>query len=139
MTPHYPHIWAQLRRVGRFEKYAADSSEAQADLATVADEVFSDFMAKAASYGDGETPEALALKAASFAVDLYDSASATGVKVAGEDVALGNIEQLATVAYLDGVLKAASENLSGADLDEAQRVRLLGREYGIELLRNLVG
>ena len=139
MTHLYPHVWAQVQRVSRFDKYASESDEAQADLARVSHEVFGDFIVKSSAYGETSTPHHVAANAAAFAVDLYDSARATGVKVASENEATSSVEQLATVAYLDEVLKTACEKLSGDSLDTALRARYLGREYGVELLKTLVG
>lgn len=139
MTPHYPHIWAQVQRATRFDKYASESVDASADAARVASEVFEDVLSKAASYGASDTPQHVAANVAALAVDLFDSARATGAKTASEADATDSIEQLATVAYLDTLLKTASANLTGDALDTAVRARLLGREYGVELLRGLVG
>lgn len=139
MTPHYPYVWAQIQRATRFDKYASEGADAAVDLARVASEVFEDVLLKSASYGASDTPHHVAANMAAFAVDLFDSARATGAKTASENDATDAIEQLATVAYLDTMLKSASANLSGEALDTAYRAQLLGREYGVELLRSLVG
>lgn len=140
MTPHYPAIWAALQRANRFEKYAAESSEASVDLATTCYEVFGEFLEKAATeYQSDGTPGGDALRAASFAEDLRNTGARIGEKVAAEEATDDILEKLAAVVYTDSLLESASEKLSGVAKDEAYQLRMLGREYGVSLLRNLVG
>lgn len=140
MTPHYPAIWKALQAVGRFEKYASESADATVDLARTCSAVFDQFLTKAASsYESDGTAGGEALRAATFAEALYDSHRAVSDKTASVDTADEAIEKLAAVVYVDTVLKAASDNMSGEQLSQTHHLRLLGREYGVELLKNLVG
>lgn len=140
MTPYYPAIWAQLQRADRFDKYAAESREAGFALADTCDDVYAFVMEKAAAtYASDGTPAGEALRAATFVEDLVRSARVTGQKTASDADVGTALEQLATVAYVDTVLKTAAETATGDKLAEINNIRLLGREYGVELLRNLVG
>ena len=140
MTPHYPEMWRLLQTAGRFEKHASESLDAQHQLAGTCSSIYDTFMSKAAEYAPGISPADSALQAGRFGAALYATAlSVNREKVAGVDVAATALEQLATTAYLDATLKTAAEKMSGDDREAAQTVRLLGREYAVDLLRSLVG
>ena len=140
MTPHYPEIWRLLQTAGRFEKYASESLDAQHELAGTCSGIYDQFMSKAAEYAPGHSPAGAALQAGRFGAALYATAvSVNGEKVASADVAVTAIEQLATAAFLDVHLKTAADKMSGEEREATQTVRLLGREYAVDLLRSLVG
>lgn len=140
MTRHYPEIWRALQPLTRLEKYASESPESASQLARTCAEVFDLFLEKAAGeYSSDGTPAGAALLAATFAEELYDTKRALGEKVASEDAVDLALEQLATVAYVDAALKTAADGMSGEEYAQTQHLRLLGREYGVELLKNLVG
>lgn len=139
MTPHYTEMLRALTRTTRFEKHASLGGDAARDHAVSCSEAYELFTQKAASYGGEPTASGAALRAAQFAADLYETSASVGVKVASENDALAAIEQLSAVAYLDASLKVAAEHLSESDLAATQQLQLLGREYGVELLRGLVG
>lgn len=139
MTRHYPLIWRELQTLTRFDKYASESSEASGALTEAAFNAYALFSEKSAEYGDVATPEGAAKAAASFAVDLYNTAGSLGEKRAELNDASDTISQIATVAYLDAMLKTASDGMSGDAQATTDVVRLLGREYGAELLKSLVG
>jgi hypothetical protein len=139
VTTHYPEIWAALQRLDETEKTASVSSDASRFHADRASMVFDLFMSKAASYNDVATAAGAAKAAAAFGFDLVDSARATNTKVAAEDLAGRSLEKLATVAFLDRVLEDAMAKTAGDESEKIAYMRLMGREFGIEILRSLVG
>lgn len=138
MTHHYPEIWAALQRTGETEKTASVSSDASLFHANTADSAFELFMSKAASYGDTTTATGAATAAASFGYDLLDSAHVTRTKVASADVAGRSLERLATVAFVDRVLSDAMSKTAGEETEKLAHMRILGREFAVEILRSLV-
>ena len=140
MTPHYPEIWRLLQATTRFEKYASESADAAVDLASTCSRAYDAFLEKASgAYASDLSPAAEALRASSFAEDLYEASKVAGEKVASETVADDAIEKLAAVVYVDTVLKTAAAGMTGESYAQTQHLRLLGREYGVELLKTLVG
>jgi hypothetical protein len=140
MSAHYAEMWRLLQATERFEKYASESELAAGDLASTCSRTFETFLEKAASEYDSDgTPAGVALQACSFAEDLYAASQSLSEKTASEADADHALEQLATVAYVDSVLKTASESMTGEDYANTQHLRLLGREYGVQLLKTLVG
>lgn len=137
MTPHYPEIWALLQKANHFEKNA--SADSALDQASACSGIYETFMKRASVYGTDGSPTEDAVGAISFAYALNNTALSLGEKVAAYDNAASALEQLGAVVFLDTTLKQASVNMTGEQLESTQRMQLLGREYGIELLRGLVG
>lgn len=138
MTPHYPEIWAALTRTAETEKTAGVSSDASVFHARTASGAFELFMSKAAAYYDTETAAGAAKAAAAFGYDLVESARITGTKVAAVDVAGRSLERLATVAFVDRVLSDAMSKTAGDETEKLAHMRVLGREFAVEILRSLV-
>lgn len=138
MTTDYPAIWAAVQRASRFEKYASEGG-ALTDLAAACNDAYELFATKSAAYGRTDSPEDAARCAISFGLDLYNTARGMGEKVASEQAAGSTLEHLGAVALVDATLKHAAESMQGSERAATERLRLLGREYGVELLRNLVG
>lgn len=135
MTAEYPRMWALLQKADRFEKTASEDQGQH--LAAACSQIYDAFLTKAAAYTRDFSPRGVALGAISFAADLNDTAVSTGNKVAS-DVA-DALEQLGAVAFLDETLKQASVGMPADQAASTNTLRLLGREYGVELLRGLVG
>lgn len=127
---HYPTFWKTLQTVAGLEKLAASddlavAGEAQQLLATTCDELF-------------VTIKGASENIATPLLELRDSARSIGEKVASDAAVVGEfMQKLATAAFVDQVLTAQLEKLSGDEYDAARRVQLLGREYAVNLMRGL--
>lgn len=127
---NYPSFWKKLRIVEGLEKLstnddAAIAKEAQLLLAETCDDVFS--LVKTSS--DNFLVPVLVLR---------DSARGVGEKFAASpDVTAELLQKLATAAYVDDLLEAQLEKLSGETYDLTRHVQMLGREYAVTLMRGL--
>lgn len=126
----YPAFWKTLQTVAGLEKLAMSddasvAAEAQQLLASTCDNLF--VTVKGASANIAEPLMAL-----------RDTARGIGEKLASDPkVPAEFLQKLATAAYVDDVLSAQLEKLSGAEYDAARAVQLLGREYAVHLMRGL--
>jgi len=126
---HYPTFWFKLQALERLEKLASSddlsvSVDAQQALALACDDMYS------------SVKKAGAVLSAIF--KMRDSHRITGEKLAASpEVTADFVQKLATAEYVDGVLSAQLEKLSGEEYDAARKVQLLGREYAVNLMRGL--
>jgi hypothetical protein len=126
----YPAFWKTLQTVAGLEKLAMSddtsvSAEAQQMLASTCDDLF--VTVKGASANIAEP--LLALRG---------SARRIGEKLAADAKSEAEfLQKLATAAYVDDMLSAQLEKLSGTEYDAARAVQLLGREYAVHLMRGL--
>jgi hypothetical protein len=127
---HYPTFWKTLQTVAGLEKLAASddlavAGEAQQLLASTCDKLFGTIKGASANI-------------AAPLLELRDSAKGIGEKVASDAEVVGEfMQKLATASFVDDVLSAQLEKLSGAEYDAARSVQLLGREYAVHLMRGL--
>jgi hypothetical protein len=130
----YSTLWQNLQTVAGLEKLAAGndrlvSQQAQVVLAGTCDDIFGQLTKTASS------PE----KLASEVMAMRDAHRITGEKLAASPVVTAEyLQKLAVATYVDGILTGQLEKLSGEEYDAARSVQLLGREYGVTLLRGLL-
>lgn len=143
MHPRYPSIERDLLVVEAFEKVAAQVGpefhvEAQEQLASACDELFSQFMHSARPPPDADPMDKCAA-VVEFVLDLRAANTEAGKKTAASsEVLLENSVKLATAVYVDEVLTAQLASLSGPAKEAALRTRSLGREYAVSLLSALL-
>jgi len=145
MNAHYPELWRQLRIVGRYEKFA---SEAEGTYAPVCQErlaqecsaIFDLVRSKAAEYVPNipglPSKLAEAYGAARFVTSCMNTHARLGEKVAADPAPL--LWKLATAFYLDDVFTDMLEKSAGAKQEATYRARSLGREFAVELMRELM-
>lgn len=127
---HYPTFWKALQTVAGLEKLASSddlavAGEAQQLLASTCDQLFG-------------TVKGASSNIATPLLELRDSAKVIGEKVASDAGVVGEyLQKIATAAFVDDVLSAQLEKLSGAEYDATRSVQLLGREYAVHLMRGL--
>jgi hypothetical protein len=131
---HYVTFWKNLQVVAGLEKLALSvdaqtSEQAQPLLAGACDELFETVKQAAADRGEHLTSALWGYR---------EAHRTTGEKfaAAAEETA-ELLQKLATATYVDEVLDAKLEKLSGDEYDAARRVQLLGREYAVNLMRGL--
>jgi hypothetical protein len=140
MHPHYPALERDLKVLAAFEKTAAVAApeftnEVNERLAAASSEIFEDVVTKATS---GRATSKMAA-VADFLLGVRESHLATGVKTASSpDVVADTLTKLATALYLDDVLTESIAKSTGATKAASVSARLLGREYAVSLMRNLL-
>ena len=83
--------------------------------------------------------EAMVAQMVRVVLDLRETHEATGEKfAAAPEVVIESLKKLATAVFVDGVLGEQLEKLAGTERDSTRAVQLLGREYAVHLMRNLL-
>jgi hypothetical protein len=129
----YVTFWKNLQTVAGLEKLSeSDDSDtamrARIMLGNMCDHVFTEV--KQASAGTEVANTIFAMR---------NAHRITGEKLAASpEVTAEFIQKLATAVYVDDVLTAQLEKLSGDEYYATRDVQLLGREYAVNLMRGLL-
>lgn len=128
----YVTFWKNLQTVAGLEKLSESNDRettaqpAQVMLGNLCDHVFSEMKLASGS---------VITEMMSF-MNLH---RATGEKLAASpEVAAELLQKLATAEFVDDVLTAQLEKLSGDEYYATRDVQLLGREYAVNLMRGLL-
>lgn len=141
MHPNYPELCRDLKVVSAFEKVASQveeefAPEAAEKLALACNEVFESVLTRSGASGRYEVKSAQVID---FVLTLRDSHVEVGEKVATDTTLVSeSIMKLATAVYLDDVISQTLPTLQGEAKEAALTTRLLGREYAVTLMRNLL-
>jgi len=143
MHPKAPSIERGLRITVAFQKVASelepeDQVEAQERIAAACDELFTSLVS-AAAIPTGASPTEKAAGVMTFVLEMRNTLSSSGQKTAASpELALESAVKLATAIYVDEVVSGQLPNLAGEAKVSALRTRLLGREFAVSLLSNLL-
>ena len=144
MNPFYVPVWSALDGVARLEKVAhategRDAAECQFKLAAECSRLYDFVRGQAVSANPrGSDPAGVALSVTKFAAALAFTKHCLGEKTAAVDDIRDILLKLATAAFVDTVLEGANASLTGVEKVAGLRVQLLGREYAVELMRELL-
>lgn len=115
--------------------------DAQVKLASGANDAYERLRLVARQHAASDLPvkEAMAVSMAKVALDLHDAHAATGSKIAAlPDYLAELLQKLAAAVFVDEVLGEQLAMLEGDTKVAAEQCRLLGREYAMTLIGEIL-